>query len=135
MEIYLLVLLIVIIISFVTGIFLSIYNKIVIKKHIKESNIDEIMSKTIRIDSVDNLGHLIGPIQNKSVDIKIVEDQNKVVNDPPIPIPIVKIESLGNDENISNIPVIQPIRTVATTEINIEPANKTVNQNVNVNVT
>ena len=56
MEIYLLVLLIVIIVSFVTGIFLSIYNKIIMKKHIKESNIEAIMSKTIRIDSVDNLG-------------------------------------------------------------------------------
>ena len=58
MEIYLLVLLIVIIVSFVTGIFLSIYNKIIMKKHIKESKIETIMSKTIRIDSVDNLGYL-----------------------------------------------------------------------------
>ena len=134
MEIYLLVLLIVIIVSFVTGVFLSIYNKIVMKKHIKESNVEAIMSKTIRIDSVDNLGSLIGPYKNKGVEVKI-ETQNQVVNEPPIPIPIVNIDSLGKEENLNNIPVIQPIRTVTAAELRIEPVNSVVSQNVNVNVT
>ena len=134
MEIYLLVLLIVIIVSFVTGIFLSIYNKIVMKKHIKESNIEAIMSKTIRIDSVNNLGYLIGPNKNKQAEVKI-EAKQQVINEPPIPIPVVKIESLDKDEIISNVPVIQPIRTVTAAELKIEPVNQVVGQNVNVNVT
>ena len=134
MEIYLLVLLIVIIVSFVTGIFLSIYNKIIMKKHIKESKIETIMSKTIRIDSVDNLGYLIGTNKNKSEEVKI-EAKQQIVNEPPIPIPVVKIDSLGREENINNAPVIQPIRTVAAAELRIEPVNQVVGQNVNVNVT
>ncbi len=134
MEIYLLVLLIVIIVSFVTGIFLSIYNKIIMKKHIKESKIETIMSKTIRIDSVDNLGYLIGTNKNKSEEVKI-EAKQQIVNEPPIPIPVVKIDSLGREENINNAPVIQPIKTVAAAELKIEPVNQVVGQNVNVNVT
>lgn len=134
MEIYLLVLLIVIIVSFVTGVFLSIYNKIIMKKHIKESKIEAIMSKTIRIDSVDNLGYLIGTNKNKSEEVKI-EAKQQIVNEPPIPIPVVKIDSLGKEENINKVPVIQPIRTVTAAELRIEPVNQVVGQNVNVNVT
>ena len=56
MEIYLTVLLFVIIVSFITGSIIYIYNNVVLKKHVKNYSYDQVMNKTIRLDALDNFG-------------------------------------------------------------------------------
>ena len=91
MEIYLLVLFVVIIISFVTGIFLTIYDKINLRNHIKNYNYEASLSRTLRIDALDSFGLMLTNNKNSSVEISLEPVQN-VENKPPIPMPVVEAE-------------------------------------------
>ena len=94
MEIYLLVMFFVIVISFVTGTILSIYNNIYLKNHIKNRNQEAVLNKTIRLDALDSFCFLLNNNQNRSVEISLepVKKDENIVNNPPIPMPVVNID-------------------------------------------
>ncbi len=100
MEIYLLVLFVVIIISFVTGIFLTIYDKINLHNHIKNYNYEPSLSRTLRIDALDSFGVMLSNNKNSSVEISL-EPVQKVDNKPPIPMPVVETENKNEGPEIS----------------------------------
>ncbi len=99
MEIYLTVLLFVIIVSFITGSIIYIYNNVVLKKHVKNYSYDQVMNKTIRLDALDNFGFLLNNNHNKSVEINLEPVNTPVVNNPPVPIPIVCEDNPEKDLN------------------------------------
>lgn len=99
MEIYLFVLFFVIVVSFITGSILYVYNNIVLKNHVKNYNYDNVLNKTIRLDALDNLGFILNNNHNKSVEINLEPVMNKPVNNPPIPIPIVCEDNPEKDLN------------------------------------
>lgn len=97
MEIYLLVLFCVIVISFITGSILFIYNNIVLKNHVKNYDYNQVLNKTIRLDALDNFGFILNNNHNKSVEISLEPVNSKPVNNPPVPIPIIQEDSQEKD--------------------------------------
>lgn len=101
MEIYLLVLFFVIVISFITGLILYIYNNIVLKNHVKNYNANDVLNKTIRLDAINNFGFLIKSNHNKSVEINfepVIEEAK--TNNPPVPMPIISEDKNEQDMEI-----------------------------------
>ena len=101
MEIYLLVLFCVIVISFITGSILFIYNNIVLKNHVKNYDYNQVLNKTIRLDALDNFGFILNNNHNKSVEISLEPVNSKPVNNPPVPIPIIQEDS--QEKDLTNI--------------------------------
>jgi len=100
MEIYLLVLFFVIVISFITGSIIYIYNNIVLKKHIKNYDYNNVLSKTIRLDALDSFGFLLNSNHNRSVEINFEPVAPKPVNNPPVPIPIIQEDHIEEDNEV-----------------------------------
>ena len=97
MEIYLLVLFFVIVISFITGLILFIYNTIILKRRVKNYDNNVNLSKTIRLDAISNFGFLLNSNRNKSFEINIEPVNNTVVNNPPVPIPVINEDKKEQD--------------------------------------
>jgi hypothetical protein len=100
MEIYLLVLFFVIVISFITGSILYIYNNVVLKRHVKNYDYSNVLNKTIRLDALDNFGFLLNSNHNKSVEINLEPVSKPIENNPPVPIPVVCEDKLEKDLEI-----------------------------------
>ena len=101
MELYLIVLFFVIVISFITGFILYIYNNIVLKYHVKKVNDNVNMGKTIRLDAINNFGFLLNANHNQSVEINfepVISKKND--NNPPIPMPIINEDSIEQDFDV-----------------------------------